>query len=276
MPPGAIVRERARNGRVRDSRGLRATRSDRGGGEENPGDENARNSRTNRHEKTEERPRPRSPRRGSSNARSIEFPKLAHSFYRWESRFFPRLFFFETVHACESASREGKEVVAFSFFGATRAPRVHNSHGHQHRRLSPTLHQQPCVKSSPSTSARPVSRPVTRAGSCTASSTVSSLSTSDAGAAPFSGSFELPVRARNCRDLRGRRDANRATRDARECSSVREQSRGYSPRRFRARDRRATSTACCAVRATVRPRGGFSSRLTVASRMRADRISAPL
>jgi hypothetical protein len=193
-----------------------------------------------------------------------------------ESRFFPRLFFFETVHACESASREGKEVVAFSFFGATRAPRVHNSHGHQHRRLSPTLHQQPCVKSSPSTSARPVSRPVTRAGSCTASSTVSSLSTSDAGAAPFSGSFELPVRARNCRDLRGRRDANRATRDARECSSVREQSRGYSPRRFRARDRRATSTACRAVRATVRPRGGFSSRLTVASRMRADRISAPL
>lgn len=210
------------------------------------------------------------------NARSIEFPKLAHSFYRWNRDFSHVCFFFETVHACESASREGKEVVAFSFFGATRAPRVHNSHGHQHRRLSPTLHQQPCVKSSPSTSARPVSRPVTRAGSCTASSTVSSLSTSDAGAAPFSGSFELPVRARNCRDLRGRRDANRATRDARECSSVREQSRGHSPRRFRARDRRATSTACRAVRATVRPRGGFSSRLTVASRMRADRISAPL
>jgi hypothetical protein len=86
----------------------------------------------------------------------------------------------------------------------------------------------------------------------------------------------LPVRARNCRDLRGRRDANRATRDARECSSVREQSRGHSPRRFRARDRRATSTACCAVRATVRPRRGFSSRLTVASRTLADRISAPL
>jgi hypothetical protein len=220
MPPGAIVRERARNGRVRDSRGLRATRSDRGRGDENPGDENARNSRTNRHEKTEERPRPLSFSRRGSNARFDRVSKIGTLVLPLESRFFPRWFFFETVHACESASREGKEVVAFSFFGATRATRVHNSHGHQHRRLSPTLHQQPCVKSSPSTSARPVSRPVTRAGSCTASSTVSSLSTSDAGAAPFSGSFELPVRARNCRDLRGRRDANRATRDARECSSV--------------------------------------------------------
>ena len=207
---------------------------------------------------------------------SIEFPKLAHSF-TVGIEIFPTFVSFRDCSRVRIRVARGEgSVLAFSFFGATRAPRVHNSHGHQHRRLSPTLHQQPCVKSSPSTSARPVSRPVTRAGSCTASSTVSSLSTSDAGAAPFSGSFELPVRARNCRDLRGRRDANRATRDARECSSVREQSRGHSPRRFRARDRRATSTACRAVRATVRPRRGFSSRLTVASRMRADRISAPL
>ena len=221
MPPGAIVRERARNGRVRDSRGLRATRSDRGGGDENPGDENARNSRTNRHEKTEERPRPRSPRRGSSNARFDRVSKIGTLVLPLESIFFPRLFFFRDCSRVRIRVARGEgSVLAFSFFGATRAPRVHNSHGHQHRRLSPTLHQQPCVKSSPSTSARPVSRPVTRAGSCTASSTVSSLSTSDTGAAPFSGSFELPVRARNCRDLRGRRDANRATRDARECSSV--------------------------------------------------------
>ena len=196
--------------------------------------------------------------RGSSNARSIEFPKLAHSFYRWNRDFSHVCFFFETVDACESASREGKEVVAFSFFGATRAPRVHNSHGHQHRRLSPTLHQQPCVKSSPSTSARPVSRPVTRAGSCTASSTVSSLSTSTAGATSFPGSFKIARSgSRNCRDRRGRKDANRATRDAREGPSVAEQSRERSPRRLRAHDRRATSTARRAVRATVRARPEF-------------------
>jgi hypothetical protein len=109
MPPGAIVRERARNGRVRDSRGLRATRSDRGGGDENPGDENARNSRTNRHEKTEERPRPRSFSRRGSNARFDRVSKIGTLVLPLESRFFPRLFFFETVHACESASREGKE-----------------------------------------------------------------------------------------------------------------------------------------------------------------------
>ena len=44
---------------------------------------------------------------------------------------------------------------------------------------NPTLSSlTPCVKSSPSTSARPVSRPVTRAGSFTASSTASSPSAS--------------------------------------------------------------------------------------------------
>ena len=205
--------------------------------------------------KKRERPRPLFPRRGS-NARFDRVSKIGTLVLPLGIEIFPTLVFSRDWSRVRIRVARGEgSVGAFSIFGATRAPRVHNSHGHQHRRLSPTLHHQPCVKSSPSTSAMPVSRPVTRAGICTASSTVSSLSTSDAGAAPFSGSFELPVRARNCRDRRGRRDANRATRDAREYSSVQEQSRGYSPRRFRARDRRATSTACCAVRATVRPRG---------------------
>ena len=191
--------------------------------------------------------------------------RVRSSFQNWHTRFtvgieiFPTFVFFRDCSRVRIRVARGEgSVLAFSFFGATRAPRVHNSHGHQHRRLSPTLHQQPCVKSSPSTSARPVSRPVTRAGSCTASSTVSSLSTSTAGATSFPGSFKIARSgSRNCRDRRGRKDANRATRDAREGPSVAEQSRERSPRRLRAHDRRATSTARRAVRATVRARLEF-------------------
>ena len=109
---------------------------------------------------------------------SIEFPKLAHSFPLGIDIFPTFVFFRDCSRVRIRVARGEGSVLAFSFFGATRAPRVHNSHGHQHRRLSPTLHQQPCVKSSPSTSARPVSRPVTRAGSFTASSTASSPSAS--------------------------------------------------------------------------------------------------
>ena len=247
----------ARNTRGRDSRGLRATRSGPSGSHENPGPEREKHSC--RHQSARNtQPSGRGlfsshTRLGASSARF----QNRNTRYRSEID----TIFFPTVYPYGSTSREGNLAAMrplFSFLGATRARARHNSHGHQHRRLSPTLHQQPCVKSSPSTSARPVSRPVTRAGSCTASSTVSSLSTSTAGATSFPGSFKIARSgSRNCRDRRGRKDANRATRDAREGPSVAEQSREHSPRRFRAHDRRATSTARRAVRATVRARPEF-------------------
>ena len=182
----------ARNTRVFDSRRLRATRSAARGGDDNT----VSNARTiaPRHE-TGARGRGLLPRLADRVVLRVTsracFQNETRVFYRSGSMFF--LFFsrlFSRPIPCHPRGSKRRDSVAFSFFGATRGSARHNSHGHQHRRLSPTLHQQPCVKSSPSTSARPVSRPVTRAGSCTASSTVSSLSTSTTGNTLFPGSFE--------------------------------------------------------------------------------------
>ena len=178
----------ARNTRGRDSRGLRATRSGPSGSHENPGPEREKHScrhQSARNTQPSGRGLFSHTRLGASSARF----QNRNTRYRSEID----TLFFPTVYPYGSTSREGNLAAMrplFSFLGATRARARHNSHGHQHRRLSPTLHQQPCVKSSPSTSARPVSRPVTRAGSCTASSTVSSLSTSTTGNTLFPGSFE--------------------------------------------------------------------------------------